>query len=52
MRRVREEGFTIGIATDGDADRIGAVMKRDSSWIPTDLLAPPEIPGGTEGNEG
>lgn len=25
MRRVREEGFGIGIATDGDADRIGAV---------------------------
>lgn len=25
MRRVKDEGFTIGIATDGDADRIGAV---------------------------
>ena len=25
MRRVKEEGFDIGIATDGDADRIGAV---------------------------
>jgi phosphomannomutase len=25
MRRVKEEGFGIGIATDGDADRIGAV---------------------------
>ena len=28
MRRVREEGFTIGIATDGDADRIGAVDEK------------------------
>ncbi|MBX2990690.1 MAG: phosphoglucomutase/phosphomannomutase family protein [Bacteroidetes bacterium] len=25
MRRVKDEGFHIGIATDGDADRIGAV---------------------------
>jgi phosphomannomutase len=25
IRRVREEGYQIGIATDGDADRIGAV---------------------------
>ncbi len=25
MRRVRTEGFNIGIATDGDADRVGAV---------------------------
>ncbi len=25
MRRTREEGYDIGIATDGDADRIGAV---------------------------
>lgn len=25
MRRVKQEGFHIGIATDGDADRIGAV---------------------------
>jgi len=25
MQRVRREGFTIGIATDGDADRVGAV---------------------------
>ncbi len=28
MRRVREEGFDIGIATDGDADRIGAVDEK------------------------
>jgi phosphomannomutase len=28
MRRVKEGGFTIGIATDGDADRIGAVDEK------------------------
>lgn len=28
MQRVREEGFDIGIATDGDADRIGAVDEK------------------------
>lgn len=28
MRRVKDEGFQIGIATDGDADRIGAVDER------------------------
>ena len=28
MQRVREDGFTIGIATDGDADRIGAVDEK------------------------
>lgn len=28
MRRVKEEGFGIGIATDGDADRIGAVDEK------------------------
>jgi phosphomannomutase len=28
VRRVREEGYGIGIATDGDADRIGAVDER------------------------
>jgi phosphomannomutase len=28
IRRVKEEGFGIGIATDGDADRIGAVDEK------------------------
>ncbi len=28
MRRTREEGYDIGIATDGDADRIGAVDEK------------------------
>jgi phosphomannomutase len=28
MRRVKDEGFGIGIATDGDADRIGAVDEK------------------------
>jgi phosphomannomutase len=32
---VKEEHFHIGIATDGDADRIGRWMSRGTSWTPT-----------------